>query len=132
MLSFAESSAFVPFCFVPALQWKALQESDLAAQAKAKVTPYYEQAAAKVSPYYEQAMEASKPAREAAAVFYQKAKVRLGFALRCSVWCGLVGEQHVLHNSTSACSGSGPLCILTPALEECRAACAQSNYPLMA
>lgn len=51
----------------------------MAAQAKAKVAPYYEQAAAKVSPYYEQAMTASKPAREAAVVFYQKAKVRLDF-----------------------------------------------------
>jgi len=58
-----------------AVQLKALKESDMAAQAAAKVAPYYEQAAAKVAPYWDQAMETSKPAREAAAVYFQKAKV---------------------------------------------------------
>lgn len=58
-----------------AQQWKALQESDLAAQAAAKVTPYYEQATAAVAPHWEKAMEVTQPAREKAAVYYKQAKV---------------------------------------------------------
>lgn len=56
-------------------QWEAFQQSDFAAQAAAKVAPYYAQAVEQVSPYWQQALEASKPAREAAAVYYKQAKV---------------------------------------------------------
>lgn len=57
-----------------AAQLKALQESDLAAQAATKVAPYIEQARAAVAPHWHQAMEVSKPARETATVYYQQAK----------------------------------------------------------
>lgn len=73
------------------MQFKALRESDLAAQAAAKVAPYYEQATAAVAPYWEQAMEVSKPARETATVYYQQAKVRVGAHAVCATYEPFLG-----------------------------------------
>lgn len=90
-------------------QWEALQQSDFAAQAAAKVAPYYAQAVEHVSPYWEQAMEASKPAREAAAVYYKQAKVR---KRRLHYYCMSAVQSRCCYSSGSTLLDSSSLAAL--------------------